>query len=135
MTTRAGYVYLMERTKGKSWYATLTGQSEVKIGLSTSPVRRLAQVNESLSGKTVIIAQVKTPNMRKTETFFHDLFSDSRFRQKKAGRGAGRTEWFYMTWVELIIALCWFKWLALWYKVRWVIYLIIFAILILAFIQ
>lgn len=127
MSKRAGYVYLMERTKGRGWYGALTGQSEVKIGLSVRPARRLEEVNESLSGRTVIIAQVSTPNMKRTESFLHDLFADSRFRQKKAGRGAGRTEWFYMTWAELATALLWFKWLNVWYRIKYPLYLLIIS--------
>lgn len=125
MSKRGGYVYLMQRVKGRNLYAKLSGQAEVKIGLSVRPLRRLEEVNESLSGQTVIIAQVKTPNMKKTERFLHDLFSDSRFRQKKAGRGAGRTEWFYMTWAEMATAQMWYGWLNVWYRVKYPLYLII----------
>lgn len=111
----AGYVYLMERIKGKSLYAKVTGQAEVKIGLSRRPKSRLEQVNESLKGKTVLVQVIKVPNMRRTEKFLHSMFSDSRFTQKRAGKGAGKTEWFFVTWAEFVALLFWFFWLRAWY--------------------
>lgn len=81
---------------------------------------------------------------RRCEQRLHRMFQDSRFRMRKRvwfGKwwqhhvkigiaskpierrgnisrniyGSGKTEWFAMTWLEIVFVMCWFWW----FKLRW----------------
>lgn len=99
------YIYLME--KKKTPYALFTFQRLVKIGIATNPGRRLAQVNRALSGPVKLLLCQKVFFARRLEAFLHNLFNDSRTRLKRAGRGAGKTEWFYLNPAELLLLRLW----------------------------
>ena len=93
------YVYIMKRTK-RGKYAKLTGQNEYKIGIAKTPEQRRKAVSNALKrnkkGGAVLIAQYYVPNARALEAYLHRTFDNSNFNIR-AGKGAGNTEWFYMS--------------------------------------
>ena len=104
------FVYIMKRTKGRSWYAAITFQSEYKIGIAKDPTKRNKEVDKAIKGTIEILRTRKVGNARKVEARLHRIFADSRFRIRSRGKGGGATEWFYMNEFEYILCEFW-----LWY--------------------
>ena len=77
----------------------MTFQSEYKIGISKDSKARRQQVSKAIGGAK-LIREYKFPNAKSVEKFLHSTFADSRFTMKNVGKGAGKTEWFYLTPME-----------------------------------
>lgn len=120
------YLYLMERVSRKSLYSKATFQHEVKIGIAKNQKRRHAEVNKAIKGKVVLAMQIKVLRAYRREQFLHRLFAASRFRIK-GGNGGGRTEWFYLNWLEYSILIFWLYWFKIEYYVYF--FLIIAALI------
>ena len=97
-------VYIMRRSKRDLW-AKITGQSEYKIGISSSPNYRKKMISEDIEGEAIIVRLRKIKDAYKVEQKMHRIFADSNFRIRTRGKGqAGSTEWFYLNWVEILCA-------------------------------
>jgi hypothetical protein len=110
------YLYLMERVSQRNLYAKATFQHEVKIGIAKNQNRRHAEVNKAIKGKVVLAMQIRVLRAYRREQFLHRLFAASRFRIK-GGKGGGRTEWFYLNWLEYSILIFWLYWFKIEYYV------------------
>lgn len=82
--------------------ALFTLQRQYKIGISNRPKRRTATVNKAVSGGVRLACQYPFMNAMKTEQRLHRAFADSRHTLKWARKGAGKTEWFYLSLVEYL---------------------------------
>lgn len=87
-------------------YGFLTFQRLYKIGISVDVKKRLHQINSDVSGGAFLLVKYEFNNPRKVEKYLHEYFSDSRTTLKHAGPNAGKTEWFYLSVIELLILLC-----------------------------
>lgn len=113
------YLYLLERTTQRSRWARYTLQSEVKIGITQNPDARLESVRKSTRGDVERIYLAKFRNARRVESLLHRKYVDSRFRMSGKGKKTnGETEWFYMSWLELMS--CYYTlWCMRWAWVVW----------------
>lgn len=110
----AGYVYILERVTNRNLWAIVTFQHEIKIGISVTPVKRYEDINADVKGDVKLLRKYVFSNYRYVEKYLHDLFDDSNFNIGQ-GRKAGNTEWFYMSWLEMVTLYMHF-----WYiKHRW----------------
>lgn len=107
---RQNYLYILERVSERSLWARITGQREVKIGITTNLKARQKSVNKSTKGKVVLSYSIPFRNAYRIERRLHRLFSDSNFRMRRKGnRSNGEIEWFYMNSLEMIVLLCWIQ--------------------------
>jgi Flp pilus assembly protein TadB len=108
----AKYVYILQLTYRNFW-CIITGQSLFKIGIAIDPVARVDNINKDLrKGKAVIIARLFFDRAQAIEKKMHRAFFDSRTTIKTRGKGqAGRTEWFYLTWLEILFCIVLLYWL------------------------
>lgn len=94
-TSKAGYVYLMERVTFRSIKARFTGQREIKIGISINPSRRLREVDDDIVGRVKLLQKVWVDDAKGFEKALHDKFKSSNFKPRSKGKGTGGvTEWF-----------------------------------------
>lgn len=109
-----GYVYIMRKDKNR----VLSFERQYKIGISKSTDRRLSEVDRAVKGSSVsLVCAYWVFWPKKIEKILHEDFKKSRNRLKRAGKGAGRTEWFKLTPIELIFL----RWRLLWLSRRGVI--------------
>ena len=91
------YIYLMRKP----------GSRKHKIGISNNPGRRLKAVDSHVRGDVRMITCRKVFFAGFVEKYLHDLFSDSRFIFWRAGKKAGRTEWFDLNFLERWFVIGW----------------------------
>lgn len=91
------YVYLMRKRASRKH----------KIGISRVPKRRLATVKRGVGSDVQIIVYRRVFFARSVEQFLHHYFAATRFFFHGAGSGAGRTEWFRLSWLERWTARAW----------------------------
>jgi len=91
------YVYLMRKR----------GSRKHKIGISRQPGRRRGTVQRGLGAEVQIVVCRKVFFARVVERFLHGYFAATRFLFHRAGKGAGRTEWFYLSMIERWTARAW----------------------------
>lgn len=121
-----GYLYLLERTEGRSRMARFTFQHEVKIGISNDPPERLASIRKSTPGRVEVIYTGRFARPALVEDALHRRFVCSRapIKKKRGAKSNGHTEWFLLTWLELLFVYAWLGW----YRWRGIFFLIIFII-------
>ncbi len=88
-TAPSGYVYVMEDV----------ANSAQKIGLTTNPAARLAQVERTVGSKLKYACIIPTSNMRALESLLHTTYAS----QNLPNTGAGR-EWFKLSAAQLTAA-------------------------------
>lgn len=96
---KGGYVYLFERISLRSLASILTGQREIKIGITErEDVKdRLKEVDRAIVGKVIKIHHQWYENPLKEEKRLHDIFESEKFRPKAVRPGGGQSEWFRMS--------------------------------------
>ena len=94
-----GYVYIMKKNR-RDAHAKATFQYQYKIGIATNPNKRHKQVNRAVAGGVRLIAVYWFINPRKVEQKLHREFYKSRHTLRRAKKGAGKTEWFYLNPLE-----------------------------------
>lgn len=109
MSKKQTYLYLIERVTNKSSWSKLANQCEVKIGITTNIKARFESISETVVGKVVLSYYVPLRRAYRVEQRLHVLFSDSNFRmkRKRGEKSNGETEWFYMSWLEMITLHLW----------------------------
>lgn len=127
------YVYIMMRRTKKSWYASLTLQSEYKIGIAKDPQARHETVNKAIEGKIILINQRFFSNARRIESMLRLDFIDSNFRIASVGKGGGVTEWHYLTDLEYLCLEFLFAYYYYYPKIMQILFIIVVAILSYAF--
>lgn len=127
-SSRPCYVYKMRRLTGRTWWTKVTGQSEIKIGISTKPEQREEWVDKTTHGKVRLVWQRQYANAYRVEQRLHAIFRDRNFHIRGA---SGGTEWFRMTaWEEMALSFwCW------WLRVGPVFWLALTILLLIAFLQ
>lgn len=112
MQRGSAYLYLFERTSGRSLWAILSFQHEVKIGIATDVQARLSSVRATTRGQIECIFSWRFGGASaRIERRLHHIFGDSRFRIKGKGKKTnGETEWFYMSFLELLLLYGWLGW-------------------------
>ena len=112
ITDKHRYIYIMKRASNRSAYAKMTGQTEYKIGISKNPETRQKRVDKAIQGRVDLIRTYFCRDALRLEKHMHDIFRDSRFTIKTIGKGAGETEWFYMSGFEYLAleAAMWMGW-------------------------
>lgn len=78
-----------------------------KIGISRKPKRRLTSVRKGAGADVQIVVCRKVFFARLVERFLHHYFATTRFFFHRAGRTAGRTEWFRLNFIERWVARAW----------------------------
>ena len=91
------YVYLMERTTGRTLLTVVTLRREIKIGVAHDLDQRLEQVANGIPGTIVLIYWKQLDRATTIEAELHRRFSRHNFRPKGARYGAGRSEFFRLT--------------------------------------
>lgn len=104
------YIYLMRKKKRSAW-AKLTGQEEIKIGIAKNAKTRRDQVDKAIKESGIeLVCAYRVPFARSVEKDLHCTFCSSRYKMKRAGSGAGKTEWFYLNWFEQFQLRMWIHW-------------------------
>ena len=88
------YVYLMERTSGRTWKTIVTFRREIKIGVARDVNQRLQQVIDGIPGTIVLIYEKKVDRATTIEAQLHRQFAQYNFRVHGAKKGSGETEFF-----------------------------------------
>lgn len=88
------YVYLMERTSGRTWKTIITFRREIKIGVARDVNQRLQQVIDGIPGTIVLVYEKKVDRATTIEAQLHRQFSQYNFRVTGAKKGSGETEFF-----------------------------------------
>lgn len=105
---KVSYLYILERTQGRGWWAIFTNQCEVKIGITTSLKRRVKSIQKTTEGKVELTYHTNFNNAYRIEQKLHRIFSDSNFKMRRRGnRSNGETEWFYLNMLEMIVLRAW----------------------------
>lgn len=104
-----GYVYIMRRNR-KDRHGKVTFQRQYKIGISKKVYRRHRTINRAVPGGARLVTSKFFLYPERIENRLHEIFADSRHNLKRAGKGAGKTEWFYLSIVELVLLRLWLGW-------------------------
>lgn len=99
----------MKRNK-RDAKARATFQAQYKIGISTKVQRRARTVNRAVPGGARLVTSKFFLQPDRIEKRLHQIFADSRHNLQRAGKGAGRTEWFYFSILELALLRLWLTW-------------------------
>lgn len=93
------------------------GSRKHKIGISRRPRRRLSSVRRGAGSDVQILIYRKVFFARLVERFLHHYFAATRFFFHRAGRTAGRTEWFRFSFLERWMARAWIVFFSWWPQV------------------
>lgn len=104
-----GYVYIMKRNR-KDRHGRRTFQRQYKIGISKKVDRRHRTINRAVPGGARLVTSKFFLQPERIEKRLHQIFADSRHNLQRAGKGAGKTEWFYFSILELALLRLWLTW-------------------------
>lgn len=104
--TRYDKLYLLERVTSKTTWSIVTGQHEVKIGVtSKSAKERKDGVDLDLKGDVELVTWLYLPETAyRHEQRLLRKYGDRSFNPG-GGAGAGNTEWLRVTWLTYIFIL------------------------------
>lgn len=87
------YIYLLKIRRSNRY----------KIGISRAPNERLSSIQRSIPKKTItIVRHARVCLARDLEHYLHTKYEEKHSPLKNVGAGAGKTEWFTLTYWDVL---------------------------------
>ena len=84
------------------WLLPILWGGRYKIGISNDPKRRRKGIDRDLPGGIIVVLAVPVFKVSEKESQLHKEYRKDKYKPKRAGRGAGKTEHFYLNFIQVI---------------------------------
>lgn len=88
------------------WVLPILWGGRYKIGISNDPKRRRRGIDRDLPGGIIVVFAVPVLKVTEKESQLHKEYKKDKYHPRRAGKGAGRTEHFYLNFIQVIEIKC-----------------------------